>query len=58
MGPQDIPLATYHGWHGKKQGRHIDYIFVRNLIWKKTYILNDKINGQYASDHYAKIAEC
>jgi hypothetical protein len=40
MSVLDIPLATFHNWYGLKLGLHIDYIFVRNIIWKKTKILN------------------
>lgn len=53
---------SYCTFHNEKPEEHetdiIDFIFVNDKIDVKTYkVLNEKINGNYASDHFAVYAD-
>lgn len=52
----DIPLATYHVWHGFTLGFHIDYVFLYNLKFEKMSIIRDKTD-RYPSDHFPKVVD-
>ncbi len=45
--------ATCHGFTGKTDGEHIDWILYRGRIIPKDYkVIQDTINGVYPSDHF------
>lgn len=52
------PLASYNGFKPKDDGRRIDYIFVHpEWTIRKHAILAERFGDQWASDHFAVIAE-
>ncbi len=49
--------TTFHGFEGKKTGRHIDWILYRGLLKNAdAKIITDNDGGCYPSDHYPVMA--
>ena len=50
--------TTYHGFTGKRDGDCIDWILYRGtLTLVNKYVMTEKINEQWLSDHYPVVAE-
>ena len=55
--PEDYPLGTRHGFHGKAKRSPIDYIFVsKEFEVVRTEIIRTHQEGRYPSDHYPILA--
>lgn len=50
------PTRTFHSFTGKGEEK-IDYIFVKDLLVKSHFILNDNNDGKYPSDHFPVLIE-
>jgi endonuclease/exonuclease/phosphatase family metal-dependent hydrolase len=49
--------ATFHGFSGKTDGQHIDWILYRGpLVLEQSRVLMERHNGIYPSDHYPVMA--
>jgi len=50
--------GTYHGFEGRTDGEHIDWILYRGAVTPLLYrVVRDRFNGVYPSDHYPVYAE-
>jgi endonuclease/exonuclease/phosphatase family metal-dependent hydrolase len=47
--------STFHDW-GKTEYGRIDYILARQILIGRAQIVEDKIDGRHASDHYPVVA--
>lgn len=59
VAPDSMESQTFHGDEPTKHGTEIiDYIFINDKVNAYKYrVLNEKINGNYASDHFAIYAD-